>query len=94
MMSLAVISYDIVNDKSRNKVAKVLLDYGERVQYSVFEVSMAEKLPEITDRILPLIDKEEDNLRYYLLCHGCKNKKRVIGRKELLIQDDSDHLVL
>ena len=38
-----VISYDIVSDKLRNKVAKILLDYGKRVQYSVFECYISQK---------------------------------------------------
>ena len=56
-MALVVISYDIANDKRRNKVAKVLLDYGNRVQYSVFETSSTEKLPEIKDRIKRIIER-------------------------------------
>ena len=36
-----VVSYDIGSDKLRNKVAKVLLGYGNRVQYSVFEIGRA-----------------------------------------------------
>lgn len=38
-----VISYDISNDRRRNKIAKILLDYGRRVQYSVFECEMNQK---------------------------------------------------
>lgn len=32
-----IISYDIPDDKRRNRTAKILLDFGKRVQYSVFE---------------------------------------------------------
>ena len=38
-----VISYDIAGDKLRNKIAKVLLGYGRRVQYSVFECRISQK---------------------------------------------------
>ena len=31
------VAYDITDDKRRNKVAKILKDFGKRVQYSVFE---------------------------------------------------------
>ena len=41
-MFLAV-AYDCSNDKRRNRVAKILLDYGYRVQYSVFEVELDER---------------------------------------------------
>jgi len=80
-MSLVVISYDIIDDNRRNKVSKVLLDYGERVQYSVFEVSVPDKLPEIKERLTKLIDTKEDNIMYYLLCRSCKEKKVVTGQE-------------
>jgi CRISPR-associated protein Cas2 len=31
-----LVSYDIADDRRRNKVFKTLLDYGDRIQYSVF----------------------------------------------------------
>lgn len=31
-----IVSYDISDDRRRTRVAKLLLDYGDRVQYSVF----------------------------------------------------------
>ncbi len=87
MMPLAVISYDIVDDNRRNKVAKVLLDYGNRVQFSVFEVKLTEKIPEIKERISPLIDRKEDNVRYYMICKGCEDKKTVIGLEKAQSED-------
>lgn len=36
MRRFYLVSYDVVDDRRRNRVAKRLLDYGERVQYSVF----------------------------------------------------------
>lgn len=38
-----LISYDIPDDKRRTKIAHLLEGYGERVQYSVFEVWATEK---------------------------------------------------
>jgi CRISPR-associated protein Cas2 len=34
---LIVVSYDILNDSRRTRLAHALKDFGERVQYSVFE---------------------------------------------------------
>lgn len=39
-----VVSYDIVNDRQRQRLAKVLGDYGQRVQKSVFECRVDERL--------------------------------------------------
>lgn len=93
-MSLLVISYDIINDNRRNRVSKVLLDYGNRVQYSVFEVSATEKLSEIKERVNDLIDKKEDNIRFYLLCNGCKKKVKVIGKERASVENNSGHIIV
>lgn len=37
-MSLYVVAYDISDDKRRERVARVLLHYGERMQRSVYQV--------------------------------------------------------
>ncbi|RKY67547.1 MAG: CRISPR-associated endonuclease Cas2 [Candidatus Latescibacterota bacterium] len=54
-----VVSYDIVDDKTRNKIAKTLLDYGTRVQYSVFEcVLTKEQLHRLEQELTELYDPE------------------------------------
>lgn len=68
-----LVCFDIVEDRTRNKVGKVLKGYGYRVQKSVFECpGLGERdFLKIKDRIEGLIDFEEDNVRYYFLCRGC-----------------------
>lgn len=62
-----VICYDILNDRARQRIAKVLLDYGQRVQKSVFELYIKEELFEACmARLAPLIG-ETDSLRIYQL---------------------------
>ena len=39
-----VICYDIADDRRRDRVAKALLDYGPRVQESVFVANLDEEL--------------------------------------------------
>jgi CRISPR-associated protein Cas2 len=39
-MNSYLICYDITDDRDRNRVAHLLERYGERVQYSVFEVHL------------------------------------------------------
>lgn len=58
------------------RVAKACLDYGQRVQNSVFEckVSPAE-LVEMKVRLLDLIDEKTDSLRFYNL--GAEWDRRV-----------------
>jgi CRISPR-associated protein Cas2 len=75
-----IISYDISDDRKRNRVAKILLDYGTRVQYSVFECNLDNNLlKKMTSRVTKLVS-EDDSLRIYTLCAKCKTTVKVIGR--------------
>ncbi len=51
---MIVISYDISDDKFRNKFSKYLTRFGHRIQYSVFEIDNS-------DRILENIVNDIDN---------------------------------
>ncbi len=76
-----VISYDIQNDKRRTKIHKALKDYGQWVQYSVFECHLKkEEFLKLRHRLKKLLeDDETDSLRFYLLCEECKQKVERIG---------------
>lgn len=79
-----VVSYDIPDDKRRNTVAKTLLDFGTRVQYSVFECIMDEGLlQELTARLSQTIVEEEDKIRIYDLCAKCEKQIAVLGCGEV-----------
>lgn len=81
-MPFALISYDVVNDKRRTKLARFLKDYGQRVQYSVFEVFEEEAdLKILFTRLQEFIDAEEDSLRMYILCQACRKKICSTGRE-------------
>lgn len=70
---LMLITYDVdtttaAGRKRLRKVAKICVDYGQRVQNSVFECSAdAAKAKQIKTRILEVIDPEQDSLRFYNL---------------------------
>jgi len=67
-----LISYDIPDDKRRTRVAKLLEDYGVRVQYSVFECELTPRaLDDLRLRVLNLIELSEDNVRIYRVCADC-----------------------
>ncbi len=52
------------------RVAQVCQDFGQRVQYSVFECSVGETdLVRLRSRLLDEIDPDDDSLRLYRL-HG------------------------
>lgn len=74
-----VISYDIIDDKKRAKVADTLLDFGKRVQYSVFECELTDVYLENLVRKLKKIISPEDSIRIYSLCSQCSKSIRILG---------------
>lgn len=76
-----VISYDIRDDKRRTAIHKVLKNYGEWIQYSVFECNITkEQHLRLHYRLEKLIKKEEeDSVRFYFLCESCQQKIERIG---------------
>jgi CRISPR-associated protein Cas2 len=88
-----VVSYDIVNDRRRNKVRKELKNYGEHIQYSVFECLLRPKdLDQMAKKLAALIDEDEDSVRIYQLCEGCRGRARVLGTGQ--VTEDPDVLVV
>lgn len=68
--------------KRLRKVAKQCVNYGQRVQNSVFEcVIDPAKFKEVRHRLEEIIDKELDSLRYYYLGNNYKDKVEHIGAK-------------
>jgi CRISPR-associated protein Cas2 len=77
---LYIVTYDIVNDRRRVRLAKALKNFGNRVQYSVFECLMGTKeLEKLRKRTTALIDFEEDSVRIYSMCSECEGKIDIIG---------------
>ena len=80
---LVLITYDVSTEtpggrKRLRQVAKACVDYGQRVQNSVFECECdSAKLLVIKDRLANIIDQERDSLRFYIV--GTKNKVEHIG---------------
>ena len=75
-----VISYDVVDDRRRTRVLKLLKGYGTHVQYSVFECDLsAQQLTGVQDELRGLIDEHTDSVRLYLLDEANKQRTRILG---------------
>ena len=76
-----MISYDISETRIRNKVSKILEGFGRRIQYSVFECNLEEKVyNRLYERLLEqVIDSESDSIRIYCLCKRCREEIVTIG---------------
>lgn len=85
-----IIVYDIPDDKRRLHLANTLLNYGDRVQKSVFECDLQSQgeFDIILQEIKMIIVEKEDLLRVYSLCQDCQSKITICGFGELSIDAD------
>ncbi len=81
---LYLVSYDIPDDRRRTKLTKSLKDFGDRVQYSVFECLLNRNLLEKMEaEITNIIDMKEDSVRVYSLCADCERVITIYGQGEV-----------
>lgn len=82
-----LITYDVNTQDGDGKrrlrqIAKQCVNYGQRVQNSVFECIIEPvKMKELQHKLEKIMDKEKDSLRFYYLGSNYKNKVEHIGAK-------------
>lgn len=85
---MVLVSYDVSTvdkvGKSRlRKVAKECQNYGQRVQNSVFEIDVDYgSFLKVKNRLLKLIDEENDSLRFYYLGNNWQRRVEHFGAKQ------------
>ena len=78
-----LITYDIENNKRREKVSDELEAYGYRVNYSVFECELNQtKFKKLKTKLEELINKKTDSLRFYHICENCTSKSFELCNRE------------
>jgi len=83
-----LVIYDIRNEKRLSEVAKIVQNYGFRVQKSVFEINADENtIAALRFYIKYAIKEEEDFVAYFEICEEDWQKKQKFGPKENM-QDD------
>ena len=87
-----LVSYDIPDDKRRTRLAKIMLDFGARVQYSVFECNMDDKLLDTMLKRVGKIVSDEDSVRIYALSGKCLATVKILGRGKLT-EDENVYIV-
>jgi CRISPR-associated protein Cas2 len=89
-----LVSYDVAisspgGAKRLRRVAKTCLNFGQRVQFSVFEcVVEPAQWVVLKNQLESIIDMEQDSLRYYYLGSNWKRKVEHVGAKPTLDIDD------
>ncbi len=84
---LVLVSYDVSvknnGQKRLRRVAKACQNYGQRVQYSVFEcVVDPTQWTVLKQTLLDEIDPDTDSLRFYFLGSNWKRRVEHIGAKK------------
>lgn len=84
---MVLVTYDVATSQPSGqrrltRVAKTCLDYGQRVQKSVFECSVTpDQWSELRHRLIELIDPSTDSLRFYFLGSNWRHRVEHIGAK-------------
>ncbi|WP_066636339.1 CRISPR-associated endonuclease Cas2 [Desulfolucanica intricata] len=76
-----IITYDISDDKRRNKIYKLLRDYAVPVQYSVFEARLKdEDYLLLRYKLERLMKRDTDSIIFYRQCIRCQKDILRLGR--------------
>lgn len=84
---LVLVTYDVATSDTKGaarlrKVAKTCRDFGQRVQYSVFEIEVdPAQWTRLKARLEAIIDPQSDSLRYYYLGSNWQRKVEHVGAK-------------
>lgn len=84
---LVLITYDVNTEdaagrKRLRQIAKQCVNYGQRVQNSVFECKLdAAQYRALQAKLCKLMDKEHDSLRFYNLGNNYSNRIEHFGVK-------------
>lgn len=77
---LRLVAYDVTDARRLRKVSAICKDYGFRIEYSIFECDLEERVfQEFWERLLKQIDPKEDRLISYRICAECVANIRSAG---------------
>lgn len=87
---MVLVSYDVAtqsdgSERRLRRLAKACRDYGQRVQYSVFEIEVdPAQWAALKARLLSIADPAVDSLRFYFLGRNWQSKVEHHGAKAAL----------
>jgi CRISPR-associated protein Cas2 len=90
---LYIVCYDIADDRRREHMARALLDYGSRIQESVFAAHLDEELfGRMVGRVEKILDPALDRVHVLRLCKTCEDSLIAMGLAG--VKRDADYWVL
>lgn len=87
---MVLVSYDVSTkdpggERRLRRVAKACQDFGQRVQFSIFEIEVdPASWVVLKQRLCDLIDPNVDSLRFYHLGSSWRSKVEHVGAKPVL----------
>lgn len=89
---LRLVAYDISNPRTLRRIAKICLDFGIRLEKSVFECDLPESdFAELWQHLCEQADEETDSLVAYPICAACEHRRQEYGN---VFRSASDDLVV
>lgn len=91
---LVLITYDVNTEDAAGRrrlrrIAKQCVNYGQRVQNSVFECMLdAAQCKLLQAKLLSIMDQEKDSLRFYYLGKRYENKIEHFGAKQTYLPEE------
>ncbi len=88
-----IVSYDVATteeggQRRLRRVARACKDFGQRVQYSVFECIVdPAQWTMLKERLISEIDPEKDSLRFYYLGSNWQRRVEHVGAKASIDQE-------
>jgi CRISPR-associated protein Cas2 len=83
LISYDVSTSDIEGKKRLRKIAKECQNHAQRVQNSVFEADLDYgKFLQLKNRLIKMINRKQDSLRFYYLGNNWEKKIEHIGAKQ------------
>ena len=88
-----LVSYDVrtgdrAGKRRLRRVAKICCNYGQRVQYSMFECIVdPAQWTKFRQELIDEIETDEDSLRFYFLGANWRNRVEHVGAKETIDQE-------
>lgn len=92
---LVLITYDVNTEdaagrKRLRRIAKSCIDYGQRVQNSVFECLLdAAQCRMLQAKLISIMDSDKDSLRFYYLGNKYEKKVEHFGCKHTYQPEDT-----
>lgn len=92
---LVLITYDVNTEDAAGRrrlrqIAKQCVNYGQRVQCSVFECLLdAAQCRSLQERLCDIMDKDKDSLRFYYLGNKYQSKIEHFGCKNAYLSEDN-----